>query len=182
MHATEDLGSARHGWETPVSATRAAVAAQPQHGDGRTAPALPAPCSAPPRPPCQALPAPAPCTSTPCRPSPPRAVHLHDPCKVRASPVPCDAHPTGGGGPCAPRGELIQLFRIIQVCFCFLHVRLFNIYIRGAHTPPAQPSHRCQAGRSGTPPVTKARRRPRVHRNMFRNLQSGPSSCPPAPH
>ena len=164
MHATEDLGSTRHGWETPVSATRAAVVAQPQHGDGRTAPALPAPCSAPPRPPRQALPA-------PCGTSQSRARH-----------VPCGVYPTGGGGPCAPRGELIQLFRIIQVCFCFLHVRLFNIYIRGAHTPPAQPSHRCQAGRSGTPPVTKARRRPRVHRNMFRNLQSGPSSCSPAPH
>ena len=106
------------------------------------------------------------CTSTApvpgtCPVRPPRAVHLHDPCKVRASPVPCGVYPTGGGGPCAPRGELIQLFRIIQVCFCFLHVRLFNIYIRGAHTPPAQPTHRCQAGRSGTPPVTKARRRPR---------------------
>jgi hypothetical protein len=119
------------------------------------------------------------CTSTAPAPGTPSA--------VRYLPVTCQARamrrvPHGGGGPCAPRRELIHTFRIIQVCFCFLHVRLFNIYIRGAHTPPAQPTHRCQAGRSGTPPVTKARRRPRVHRNMFRNLQSGPSSCSSAPH
>ena len=161
MHATEDLGSTRHGWETPVSATRAAVVAQPQHGDGRTAPALPAPCSAPPRPPCQALPA-------PYRAPPPRAVHLHPvryTSTTRARYVPAPCHVT-----CTPLEEVARAHHgensfsyseLYRCVFCFLHVRLFNIYIRGAHTPPAQPTHRCQAGRSGTPPVTKARRRPR---------------------
>ena len=165
MHATEDLGSTRHGWETPVSATRAAVAAQPQHGDGRTAPALPAPCSAPPRPPCQALPAP--CGAPPS--------HVPGTCHAACTPLEEVARAHHGENSFSNS----ELYRCV---FCFLHVRLFNIYIRGAHTPPAQPTHRCQAGRSGTPPVTKARRRPRVHRNMFRNLQSGPSSCSPAPH
>ena len=73
VHAREDLGSTRHGWETPVSATRAA---QPQH---RAVPLHPVPCTPSPVPgtpsavrylptTCQALPA-------PCRAPPPRARH-----------------------------------------------------------------------------------------------------------
>ena len=120
------------------------------------------------------------CTSTAPAPGTPSA--------VRYLPVTCQARamrrvPHWRRWPVRTTGRTHSVIQnYTGVFFCFLHVRLFNIYIRGAHTPPAQPSHRCQAGRSGTPPVTKARRRPRVHRNMFRNLQSGPSSCSPAPH
>ena len=123
------------------------------------------------------------------RAPPPRAVHLHPvryTSTTRARYVPGTCHAA-----CTPLEEVARAHHgensfsyseLYRCVFCFLHVRLFNIYIRGAHTPPAQPTHRCQAERSGTPPVTKARRRPRVHRNRFRNLQSGPSSCSPAPH
>ena len=131
--------------------------------------------------------------AAPRRHSQRRAVHLHGPrarhSQRRAVPpshVPGTCHAACTPWRRWPVRTTGRTHSVIQnytgVFFYFLHVRLFNIYIRGAHTPPAQPTHRRQAGRSGTPPVTKARRRPRVHRNMFRNLQSGPSSCSPAPH
>ena len=103
------------------------------------------------------------CTSTAPAPGTPSAVRYTSTTRARYVPAPC--HVT-----CTPLEEVARAHHgensfsnseLYRCVFCFLHVRLFNIYIRGAHTPPAQPSHRCQAGRSGTPPVTKARRRPR---------------------
>ena len=103
------------------------------------------------------------CTSTAPAPGTPSAVRYTSTTRARYVPGPCHAA-------CTPLEEVARAHHgensfsyseLYRCVFCFLHVRLFNIYIRGAHTPPAQPSHRCQAGRSGTPPVTKARRRPR---------------------